>query len=126
MSGGIKKINYYMLFGIKPSASDEIIKKKYRILAKQFHPDSKTGNEEHFKLINEAYNVLRDPQLRAEYNIKLYSGSLSNIDKQEKNCLMCDGNGFWVKKVPYGRYKVDSKIVCTLCSGSGIIINIEK
>ena len=126
MSGGIKKINYYMLFGVKPNASDDIIKKKYRALAKQFHPDSKTGDEEYFKLINEAYNVLNNPQTRAEYNIKLYSGSLSDIDLQEKKCPMCNGNGFWFTKVPYGRYKVDSKIICTLCSGSGIIINIEK
>ena len=125
MSGGIK-LNYYILFGIKPSADNQTIKKKYRALVKQFHPDMKTGDEEHFKLINQAYETLIDPQRRALYNISLFAGSLADITEQTVVCHKCEGKGFWFKKVAYGKYKVDSKIVCTLCIGTGIIKNVTK
>ena len=122
----MNKINYYMLFGVKPNASQSIIKKKYRARVKQFHPDMRTGDEEHFKLINEAYAVLMDSHSRALYNIQLFSGSLSYIDVQKIKCKRCKGVGSWMEKVNYGRYKVDSKIVCTICKGTGIIINENK
>lgn len=53
------------------SASDEEIKKAYRRLAKQYHPDRNPGDneaEEKFKRINEAYDVLSDPQRRSNYD----------------------------------------------------------
>lgn len=122
MSGGIK-INYYMLFGIKPDAEQSEIKSKYRKLAMQFHPDMPTGDEEYFKLVTSAYAILSDPYKRAVYNIDLFSGSLSHVENTKSICQLCQGNGSYVSKVKYGRYKVDSKIVCTTCRGTGIIIN---
>jgi len=65
------KRDYYDLLGIDPSASPEEIKKAYRRLAHQFHPDKNPGNpasEEHFKRITEAYETLQDAQKRAAYD----------------------------------------------------------
>jgi molecular chaperone DnaJ len=65
------KRDYYDLLGIDPMASADEIKKAYRRLAHQFHPDKNPGNpaaEEHFKRITEAYEVLQDVQKRALYD----------------------------------------------------------
>jgi len=65
------KPDYYQLLDLRPEATPAEIKKKYRELAKQFHPDRNPGNadaEERFKLISEAYDQLRDPDRRAAYD----------------------------------------------------------
>ena len=59
--------NYYEILGIEENSSKEEIKKAYRNLAIQHHPD-KGGDENKFKEINEAYEVLGDEQKRAQYN----------------------------------------------------------
>lgn len=63
--------NYYDLLGVTKTASEEELKKAYRKLAMQWHPDKNQGNaeaEKKFKEINEAYDVLKDPQKRAAYD----------------------------------------------------------
>lgn len=60
--------DYYKILGIKRDASEEDIKKAYRRLAHQFHPDKKGGNEEKFKEINEAYQVLSNKEKKAQYD----------------------------------------------------------
>jgi DnaJ-class molecular chaperone len=64
--------DYYGILGVPRNASDEEIKKAYRKLAMQYHPDRNRGNEkwanEKFKEINEAYGVLGDPQKRSQYD----------------------------------------------------------
>ena len=66
-----EKRDYYEVLGISRDADDETIKKAYKKLAKQYHPDlnpdSKTA-EEKFKEINEAYSVLSDGDARARYD----------------------------------------------------------
>lgn len=63
--------DYYKTLGVEKDASAEDIKKAYRKLAKEFHPDRNKGNEEaaqKFKEINEAYQVLSDDQKRQQYD----------------------------------------------------------
>ncbi len=65
------KTDYYELLGIRRNASEEEIKKAYRKLALQHHPDRNPGDkqaEETFKLISEAYQVLSDSNKRAQYD----------------------------------------------------------
>lgn len=59
--------NYYDILGVKKSASADEIKKAFRKLAQKHHPDA-GGNEETFKEINEAYEVLSDPEKKEQYD----------------------------------------------------------
>lgn len=60
--------DYYHILGVGKAATDEDIKKAYRKLAHQYHPDKPGGNEQKFKEINEAYQVLSDRAKRAHYD----------------------------------------------------------
>jgi molecular chaperone DnaJ len=63
--------DYYSLLGVSRSATEKEIKQSYRRLARQYHPDVNPGNksaEEKFKAINEAHDVLSDPEKRKKYD----------------------------------------------------------
>ena len=60
--------DYYTTLGVPRTASLEDIKKAYRKMAHQFHPDKQGGNEAKFKEVNEAYQVLSDPKKRESYD----------------------------------------------------------
>lgn len=65
------KRDYYEVLGVDKSASDDVIKKAYRKLAKQYHPDLNPGDknaEAKFKEVNEAYEVLSDKDKKARYD----------------------------------------------------------
>jgi curved DNA-binding protein len=72
--------DYYGILGVPRNASDAEIKKAYRKLAMQYHPDRNHGKEkwanEKFKEINEAYGALGDPQKRRQYD---QFGTVGNI-----------------------------------------------
>ena len=72
--------DYYQILGVPRNASQEEIKKAYRRLAMQFHPDRNPGNEkwanEKFKEINEAFGILGDPEKRRQYD---QFGTVGNI-----------------------------------------------
>src|SRR3954462_3815672 len=63
--------DYYKVLGVPKDATEAEIKKAYRKLAREFHPDANKGNakaEERFKEISEANDVLGDPKKRKEYD----------------------------------------------------------
>lgn len=65
------KKDYYEVLGISRETSPDDIKKAFKLLAKKYHPDLNPGNkesEEKFKEINEAFQVLSDPQKKAQYD----------------------------------------------------------
>lgn len=62
------KKDYYDILGVPQDSSKEYIKRAYRLLAHQYHPDKEDGSEKRFKEINEAYLVLSDDQSRKEYD----------------------------------------------------------
>src|SRR5260221_5149280 len=67
----VKFKDYYESLGVPRAASDADIKKAFRKLAREFHPDvakDKKRAEEKFKEINEAYEVLSDPAKRKKYD----------------------------------------------------------
>ena len=77
--------NFYAVLGVGSTASQEEIKLAYRKLAKRFHPDRNPGdkqNEERFKEISEAYNVLSGEESRKKYDLKFHYTSNSRSEKK--------------------------------------------
>lgn len=61
--------DHYSLFGLEPNADLETIQATYARLAEKYHPDNRlTGDEHKFACVNQAYEVLSDPQLRAAFD----------------------------------------------------------
>ena len=128
-------IDYYDTLGVSKEASEQDIKTAYRKLAKQYHPDRNPGDNEaasKFKEIQEAYDVLSDPQKKDRYDnpykpppksgtdiiVKIEINLESIIQNQvktisyqkQKICDQCQGAG--------GKYSI-----CNHCNGLGEFVN---
>ncbi|MCP4446959.1 MAG: J domain-containing protein [Myxococcales bacterium] len=86
----------YKALGVDASASDAEIKKAYRRLAKQYHPDRNAGDktkEAKFKDISAAYNILSDPSKRAQFDNVASGGNIPTGDLSEIFAQMFGGAG---------------------------------
>lgn len=102
----VKDMKYYDIFEIDPSAEQSAIKRRYYVLARNYHPDKiaeddKEGNDR-FATIAEAYQVLSDPKLRERY------------DEEGMEGLSADKTSFAEGTIP----KVDSTILFAFLFGS--------
>lgn len=95
------KKDYYKILGLQRSANDADVKRAYKKLALEFHPDKNTESEESrktaeakFKDVSEAYAVLSDPQKRRRYDA---GGGDDEMDFGEghSSCHACEGVSEW-------------------------------
>lgn len=144
--------NYYEILGVEENASQDDIKKKYRQLAKENHPDT-GGNEELFKKISTAYDILGDEQKRQSYDQQRknpYGGSFNFNDvfnsmfgnRQNSNQRPVHTSNITVNIGTINSYKGGKhtlsfrrqaacdpckgtggdKTVCNFCSGTGNVV----
>ena len=79
--------NPYNILGVSPTASTDDIKKAYRALAMRHHPDRNPNSnaEVRFNAIKKAYELLSDPQKRAEYNYSLNNRIIMDPENEAQN-----------------------------------------
>lgn len=77
-------VDYYEILELEFGCSDEDIKNNYRILMKKYHPDSIEANEEKAIEINEAYEILGDPEKRASYDSTYFQYKNGEFDESQE------------------------------------------
>ena len=140
--------NYYDILGVSKDSTAEEIKKVYRKLSKEHHPD-RGGDENRFKEISEAYTILGDSQKRAQYDNSLnnpFSGgsfdpndlfnNFFNQGRQRQRQQSGEDLSITIqvsleeihtggtKKIRYQRRIIDKRqrpLVCTTCNGTGTV-----
>jgi DnaJ-class molecular chaperone len=86
--------NLYSILGVSENATPEQIKKQYRKLSLEYHPDRPTGDTDKFKMINEAYETLSDDHRRKQYDRELHPQDINLFD------LMFGGESFMMPGMP--------------------------
>lgn len=99
------KKDFYQILGVSKTSSAEEIKKAYRKLAMQYHPDKNQGNkaaEEKFKEISEAYEVLSDSEKKANYDLYGHAGINGNPFGQGQGGFGQGGGNPFGRGNPFG------------------------
>ena len=128
-------MSYYKTLGVSDKASQEEIKKAYRLLAKKYHPDKNPNNsvaETRFKEVSLAYSVLSSPDRRAEYDAQRLAGSwfqpFRNFEdifqsKKKKEPIVHSINlkiKDFVKGELEQTVRLNKSEVCKPCKGQGV------
>ena len=89
--------NLYEKLGLTSEASNELIRKTYLQLARKYHPDHNLADEttEIFKEKTEAYQILRNPKTRAEYNDKINPEVFGEKEEPEDKEMFGDEGPVW-------------------------------
>lgn len=114
--------NYYEILKIGPDSDIEAIKKAYRRLAREVHPDKSGSNSEAFRRINEAYGILSNPEKRAEYDKIIQPEKATRIYKYHlgidlKISLKIKMNDLFLEKTK--NIITTRKGLCNKCNGTG-------
>jgi curved DNA-binding protein CbpA len=118
--------DYYVLLGLKPSASPQEIKRAYRQMVFRYHPDRNPGNDqaaEKFKQILDAYNILSDTDERAEYDAAMHPEEAEararekqkKADERRTEDTFRSGSGF----TQGSKSKAEAEPKCPSCSVIG-------
>jgi len=125
--------NYYAILGVPSSASQDEIKAAYRKLVRQFHPDRNYGNEKHFKLIQEAYEILSDERKRDHFDAQMAYETYTSDPAELAKFLREQKNkpkrykppaDEWVEEEPERRFVFNS--ITALVAGIVFIIAIAN
>lgn len=110
-------MSHYTTLGVEPNASDNTIKQAYKKLAKQYHPDMSTGDEGKFKQINEAYETLKNPETRKDYDNPAPQGfnfHRGNMDDVMRDFEVIFGRGMNPGKRQYQQKNHDLSVNLTI------------
>lgn len=122
--------DFYKILNVDENSSIDEIKKQYRILALKYHPDKNNGDDQLFKILNNAYAVLTDVEKRQSYDTQrvkirdknnfsnLFQGLFEKTEEQQKVKIEVSFND-----ILYGCYKyftVKTTVVCSVCNHTGI------
>ena len=90
--------NYYKILEVSPNATLGEIKRSYRRLARQYHPDlNQKALDSHIKRLNEAYEVLRDPLKRAAYDEQLAEAARRDVLRRQQAQAKREPQMTWVE-----------------------------
>lgn len=96
-------MDYYKILGVEKNASDNTIKQAYKKLAKKHHPDMSGGDEATFKQLNEAYDVLKNPETRKQYDMGNAGSSYYGNGRRPSN----DGFEFYTSEGVSAKFNMD-------------------
>jgi molecular chaperone DnaJ len=115
---GLEIMDYYQILGVSRDASQEEIKKAYRRLAHKYHPDKGAGDEEKFKQINEAYQILSSPEKRRQYDV--YGQAFKGAGARAGGFSWQDFSSAWGAGEPFSFTQDFSDIFSDFFEGFGV------